>query len=85
LSELRRANVEKESKINETTSSIESQLKEEVRSAVEKEKTVWLKKQEALKWEIESLRQDISRCEQQYSIREDMLKKEIADLQQVRA
>lgn len=83
LSELRKSNVEKESRINETTSSIETQLREEVRTAVEKEKSAWAKKQEALRWEIESLRQDVTRVEQQHAIREDMLRKEIADLQQV--
>lgn len=83
LSELRKANVEKDSRINETTVSIEHHLKEEVRSAVEKERATWAKKQEALKWEIESLRQDVTRVEQQHAIREDMLRKEIADLQQV--
>lgn len=83
LSELRKANVEKESKINETTSSIESQMREEVRAAVDKEKSAWTKKQETLRWEIESLRQDLARSEQQHAIREDMLRKEIADLQQV--
>lgn len=75
--------MEKESRINETTSSIETQLREEVRTAVEKEKSAWAKKQEALRWEIESLRQDVTRVEQQHAIREDMLRKEIADLQQV--
>lgn len=83
LSDLKKSNVEKESKINETTVTIENHLKEEVRSAVEKERSTWTKKQEALKWEIESLRVDITRVEQQHSIREDMLRKEIADLQQV--
>lgn len=84
MSELRKANVEKESKINETTSSIESHLKEEIKLALEKEKINSSKKQEALKWELESVRQDITRIEQQHSLREDMLRKEISDLQQVR-
>lgn len=84
LSELKKSNVEKETKINETTVSIENQLKEEVRVAVEKERSSWSKKQDALKWEIENLRQDIVHVEQQHATRENMLRKEIADLQQVK-
>jgi hypothetical protein len=76
--------VEKESKINEKTSSIESQIKEEIKSAVEKEKITAAKKHESLKWELESVRQDIARIEQQHALREDMLRKEISDLQQVK-
>ena len=41
-----------------------------------------IKKQEALKWELESMRSDLARIEHQHSLREDMLRKEIADLQQ---
>ena len=36
---------------------------------------------ETLKWELECVRTDISRIEQQHALREDMLRKEIADLQ----
>lgn len=80
---MRKSNVEKESQINLKTSTIESQLKEEIKEAVEKERILAGKKQEALKWELESVRQDISRIEQQHALREDMLRKEISDLQQV--
>ena len=73
----------KENILNEATSSIESQLKEEIQHAVEKEKVISNKKQEALKWELETLRQDLARIEQQHVVREDMLRKEIADIQQV--
>lgn len=59
-------------------------MKEEIQLAVEKERMIMNKKQESLKWELESVRQDITRIEQQHSLREDMLRKEIADLQQVR-
>lgn len=58
-------------------------MKEEIQLAVEKERLMSNKKQESLKWELESVRQDLARIEQQHSLREDMLRKEIADLQQV--
>ena len=61
----------------------ENQLKEEIQTAVDKERSIWQKKQESLKWEMQSVRSDISRLEHQHSLREDMLRKEIADLQQV--
>jgi chromosome segregation ATPase len=83
LAELHKANAAKESKINETNSSIESQLKEEIQVAVEKERIVSNKKQESLRWELQSVRSDITRVEQQHALREDMLRKEIGDLQQV--
>ncbi|CAF0737533.1 unnamed protein product [Brachionus calyciflorus] len=82
LAELHKKVATKETIINEATSSIESQLKEEIQLAVEKERITSNKKQEALKWELENLRQDLTRVEQQHVIREDMLRKEIADLQQ---
>jgi TATA element modulatory factor len=83
LAELHKSNAAKDTRINETTNSIETQLKEEIERAVEKERTIAGKKQESLKWELQSVRADISRIEQQHSLREDMLRKEISDLQQV--
>jgi hypothetical protein len=80
---LHKANATKENIINESTSLIENQLKEEIQSAVEKERIISNKKQESLKWELNSVRADISRIEQQHALREEMLRKEIADLQQV--
>ena len=50
---------------------------------MDKERSFWQKKQETLKWEMQSVRSDVSRLEHQHSLREDMLRKEIADLQQV--
>ncbi len=82
MTDLHRKNAAHDSKINEATSSLESQLKEEIQSAVEKEKAVANKIQESLKWELQSARADLSRLEQQHVLREDMLRKEIADLQQ---
>ena len=81
LAELHRTNAQKTSQINEATSSIESQYKEEIQLAVDKERIVSGKKIETLKWELECVRTDISRIEQQHTLREDMLRKEIADLQ----
>lgn len=81
LAELHRANAHKTSQINEATSSIENQYKEEIQTAVEKERVISGKKIDTLKWELECVRSDISRIEQQHSIRENMLRKEIADLQ----
>ncbi len=83
MAELHKANAAKENKINEATISIETQLKEEIHSAIEKERMISNKKQESLKWELNSVRADISRIEQQHALREEMLRKEIADLQQV--
>lgn len=80
---MHKANATKENIINESTSLIENQLKEEIQSAVEKERIISNKKQESLKWELNSVRADISRIEQQHALREEMLRKEIADLQQV--
>jgi hypothetical protein len=80
---LHKANATKENIINESTSLIENQLKEEIQSAVEKERIISNKKQESIKWELNSVRADISRIEQQHALREEMLRKEIADLQQV--
>ena len=83
MTELHRSNAAKENQINETTQSIENQLKGEIQSAVEKERVIWTKKQDSLLWELQSVRADITRLEQQHALREDMLRKEIADLQQV--
>ena len=80
---MHKANATKENIINESTSLIENQLKEEIQSAVEKERIISNKNQESLKWEVNSVRADISRIEQQHALREEMLRKEIADLQQV--
>ncbi len=80
---MHKANATKENIINESTSLIENQLKEEIQSAVEKERIISNKKQESIKWELNSVRADISRIEQQHALREEMLRKEIADLQQV--
>ncbi len=80
---MHKANATKENIINEATSSIESQIKEEIQLAIEKERIGSNKKQESLKWELNNVRADINRLEQQHALREDMLRKEIADLQQV--
>ena len=82
LAELRKANAAKESLLTEATSSIETQLKEEAQMALDKERLTSSKRIEALKWEMESVRGDIARLEQQHAMREDMLRKEIGDLQQ---
>ncbi len=79
---MHRVNAQKTSQINEANSSIENQFKEEIQSALEKERIFSSKKIETLKWELECVRQDMSRVEQQHSLREDMLRKEISDLQQ---
>jgi hypothetical protein len=76
-------NAIKESRISETTASLESQLKEEIQQAVDKERLLSNKKQEVLKWELQSVRADLQRMDQQHSLREDVLRKEITDLQQV--
>ena len=64
---------------------LELQYKEELQQALEKERLASNKKQEALRWELQNTRTDIMRLEQQYSLREDILRKEISDLQQVRS
>ena len=84
VAELQKANATKESRLTEATYSIEHQLKEEIQTALDKERLVSAKKQESLKWELQSARADLARLEQQHSLREDMLRKEINDLQQVR-
>lgn len=84
LAELHKKIAAKETSLTEATSSKESQLKEEIELAVEKERITSQKSQEALRWELDNLRQDFSRVEQQHLVREEMLRKEIADLQQVR-
>lgn len=58
-------------------------MKEEIQLAVEKERITSQKSQEALRWELDNIRQDFSRTEQQHMVREEMLRKEISDLQQV--
>ncbi len=82
IAELHKSNAALEVRLNEATSSIESHMKEETDIKLEKEKQTWSKVCESLKWELQSVRSDISRQEQQYALREDMLRKEIADLQQ---
>jgi TATA element modulatory factor len=49
---------------------------------LEKERFQANKKQESLKWELQNVRADIMRLEQQHGLREDMLRKEITNLQQ---
>ncbi|RNA32793.1 TATA element modulatory factor isoform X1, partial [Brachionus plicatilis] len=82
LAELHKKIASKENSLSEATSSIESQLKEEIQLAVEKERITSQKSQEALRWELDNIRQDFSRTEQQHMVREEMLRKEISDLQQ---
>ena len=82
LADLHRVNAQKTSKINEAASSIETQYKEEIQNAVEKERLVSGKKIDNLKWELQCVRTEVARVEQQYALREEMLRKEIADLQQ---
>ena len=79
---MHKTNAVKDSKISEATSTLETQLKEEVQLALERERSLANKTQESLKWELQSARSDLSRLEQQHALREDMLRKEIADLQQ---
>lgn len=67
----------------ETQTSIESQLKEEIQSVVEKEKSMAKKREDALRWELQGVRADLTRLEQQQALREDILRKEITDLQKV--
>lgn len=62
---------------------MESQIKEEIQSAVEKERFQANKKHESLMWELQNVRADLMRAEQQHSLREDMLRKEILNYQQV--
>jgi hypothetical protein len=83
LTELHKTNAAKDSKISQATNSLETQLKEEIQFAVEKERVMANKIQESLKWELQSARADLTRIEQQHALREDMLRKEIADIQQV--
>ena len=71
------------SKSTENSMTLELQYKEELQQALEKERLSSNKKQEALRWELQNTRTDIMRLEQQYSLREDILRKEISDLQQV--
>lgn len=49
---------------------------------MEKERFQSNKKQESLKWELQNVRADIMRLEQQHGLREDILRKEITTLQQ---
>ena len=83
MAELHKANAAKDSKINQATNSLEVHLKEEIQFAVEKEKMIASKVQESLKWELQSARSDLTRIEQQHALREDQLRKEIGDIQQV--
>jgi TATA element modulatory factor len=53
LAELHRLNAAKDSRINEATSSIENQFKEEIQIALDKERLIANKKQESLKWELQ--------------------------------
>jgi hypothetical protein len=76
-------NAAKQSELSQTTSSMEAQLKEEIQSAVEKERFQANKKHDSLMWELQNVRADMLRAEQQHSLREDMLRKEINNLQQV--
>ena len=70
LAELHKSNAVKDIKINEKANTQEIKVKQEIEFALEKEKTVFAKKQEALKWELESMRSDLARVEQQHSLRE---------------
>jgi TATA element modulatory factor len=70
LAELHKLNAVKDVKINEKVNTQEIKMKQEIELAIEKEKSVAVKKQEALKWELESVRSDLARVEQQHSLRE---------------
>ena len=65
----------------ETQTSIESQLREEVQTVLEKEKSMSKKREDTLRWELQGVRADLTRLEQQQALREDILRKEITDLQ----
>ena len=74
LAELHKSNAVKDVKINEKVNTQEIKIKQEIELAIEKEKSVSVKKQEALKWELESMRSDLARVEQQHSLREGINK-----------
>ena len=71
---MHKLNAVKDVKINEKVNTQEIKIKQEIELAIEKEKSVSVKKQEALKWELESVRSDLARVEQQHSLREGELK-----------
>ncbi len=80
---MHKSNAANNSRIIETQTSIESQLKEEIQAAVDKEKLTARKKEDTLRWELQGVRADLTRFEQQHALREDILRKEITDLQKV--
>jgi hypothetical protein len=41
------------------------------------------KREDTLRWELQGVRADLTRLEQQQALREDILRKEITDLQKV--
>jgi hypothetical protein len=58
-------------------------LREEVQTLVEKEKSMAKKREDTLRWELQGVRADLTRLEQQQALREDILRKEITDIQKV--
>lgn len=82
IAELNKSNAARDSKVHEAVLSAETQARDEYELNMEKERQRGRLEKESLIIQIEDLRMSLTRMEKEYGRREDLLKLEIADLQQ---
>lgn len=82
IAELNKSNAARDSKVHEAVLSAEMQARDEYHLNMEKERLKSRLEKESLIMQIEDLRMSLTRMEKEYGRREDLLKREIADLQQ---
>ena len=83
MSELQKANAVNQSAAQEAALDAERSAREELMSLMEQQKRDSQQEKERLLMEVNELRMSMSRTEQQATWREDHLRQEIADMQQV--
>ena len=83
IAELHRSNAAQDSKAQEAALSASLHVREELQVTLEKEKQRFSYEKEALATQIDDLRLAMTRAERDHNRREDLLRQEIAHLQQV--
>ncbi|BFZ03381.1 hypothetical protein BsWGS_06419 [Bradybaena similaris] len=82
IAELHRSNASQDSKAQEAALSAETHVREELKSAMEREQQRFRQEREAFIMQIDDLRLEMTRLEKEHSRREDLLRQEISHLQE---
>ncbi|CAL1540630.1 unnamed protein product [Lymnaea stagnalis] len=82
IAELHRSNATQDSKAQEAALSAETHVREELKAAMDREQIKFRQEREAFIIQADDLRLEMSRLEKEHSRREDLLRQEIAHLQE---